>query len=429
MMTSRTSTQIDVLPHQIEFLKNDYSPELALVGGYGSGKTRALVLKAITMCIANPGYVGLIVEPTDSLIDAVFIPQWAEVCEMMGLRYKYNKSVSDKSITVFLGGGVESTIRLRTATHPARIVGFNCAWAGIDEIDTIPADSAKEVFSMCSARIRTGFTRQLFCVSTPEGFKFLYNHFVKEVEDNPELKSQRRIIKAKTADNPFLPDDYIKNIKSMFDSNRANAYLNGEFVNFASGTVYEKFDRRIHNTKYQLSDYKGRELHVGLDFNFGAMGAVVFAIDESGTPNAIDELVGLKNTEAVIASLKSKYPNYIINIYPDSSGKNNSANSDKSSIDMLRNAGFRVLYKSTNPRIIDRVNTVNYRLNNDGEIGIYINVDKCPNLVNGLEKQGYDKAGMPDKSLGIDHVLDAAGYFIAYKYPITNSTSVRAKIS
>ena len=427
MMT--TKIQVDLLPHQISFLKDTTSPELALVGGYGSGKTRALVLKAITMCIANPNKIGLIVEPTDSLIDAVFIPQWIEVCEMMGIKYKYNKSAADKSIIVDLGGGVSSTIRLRTGTHPGRIVGFNVAWAGIDEIDTLDSDSAKELFSMCSARVRDGIVRQIFCVSTPEGYKFLYQHFVKDLESNPELVNQRRIIKAKTADNPFLPDDYIRNIKSMFNSSRAEAYLNGEFVNFASGSVYERFDRTIHNTTYQLSDYKGNEVHVGLDFNFQNMGAVISVIDENGIPNVIDELVGLKNTNEMINALKLKCPHYIINIYPDSSGKNNSANADVSSIDLLRRAGFRVHYKSVNPRIIDRVNTVNYRLYNDGVIGLYINVDRCPNLVNGLEKQGFDKEGMPDKSLGIDHVLDALGYYICFKYPLTVKSSVRAKIT
>jgi hypothetical protein len=38
--------------------------------------------------------------------------------------------------------------------------------------------------------------------------------------------------------------------------------------------------------------------------------------------------------------------------------------------------------------------------------------------VESLEKQPYDKNGEPDKAGGLDHIVDAAGYFIAYRYPV-----------
>ena len=50
--------------------------------------------------------------------------------------------------------------------------------------------------------------------------------------------------------------------------------------------------------------------------------------------------------------------------------------------------------------------------------GAGVNTDTCPSLVEGLEKQAYEKNGERDKTSGLDHVIDAAGYFIAYKFPI-----------
>jgi hypothetical protein len=47
-----------------------------------------------------------------------------------------------------------------------------------------------------------------------------------------------------------------------------------------------------------------------------------------------------------------------------------------------------------------------------------VNPETCPHLVEALEKQAYDKHGEPDKTGGLDHVIDAAGYFVVYRYPI-----------
>jgi hypothetical protein len=49
--------------------------------------------------------------------------------------------------------------------------------------------------------------------------------------------------------------------------------------------------------------------------------------------------------------------------------------------------------------------------------------------VESLEKQAYDKNGEPDKKGGFDHIVDAAGYFIAYRYPLVNNRPQFAAIT
>ena len=39
------------------------------------------------------------------------------------------------------------------------------------------------------------------------------------------------------------------------------------------------------------------------------------------------------------------------------------------------------------------------------------------------------KFNEPDKKGGFDHVVDATGYFIAYKYPIVNNRPTFAQIT
>ena len=50
--------------------------------------------------------------------------------------------------------------------------------------------------------------------------------------------------------------------------------------------------------------------------------------------------------------------------------------------------------------------------------------DAGPHYAEALEKQAYDKNGEPDKSSGLDHCIDAGGYFIAYRYPIAGRLAV-----
>ena len=77
-----------------------------------------------------------------------------------------------------------------------------------------------------------------------------------------------------------------------------------------------------------------------------------------------------------------------------------------------------VLVNTTNPAVKDRVLSTNRMIHADGVRRLKVNPDKCPGFVEALEKQAYDKNGEPDKAGGLDHVIDAAGYFIAYRYPI-----------
>jgi hypothetical protein len=77
-----------------------------------------------------------------------------------------------------------------------------------------------------------------------------------------------------------------------------------------------------------------------------------------------------------------------------------------------------VLVNASNPRVKDRVLAMNQLIHSEGKRRLLVNVDRCPSFVEALEKQAYDKNGEPDKTSGLDHVNDAAGYFVSYRYPI-----------
>jgi hypothetical protein len=124
----------------------------------------------------------------------------------------------------------------------------------------------------------------------------------------------------------------------------------------------------------------------------------------------------------MIEHIKMRYPNRErdITIYPDASGKNRkTVGADSSDIQQLKDAGFRVKAKDSNPRVKSRVNAVNAMLcNGEGVRKLFVNREKCPLTVEGLEQQIYNDKGEPDKKSGNDHGNDAFGYPIAFEHPI-----------
>ena len=100
------------------------------------------------------------------------------------------------------------------------------------------------------------------------------------------------------------------------------------------------------------------------------------------------------------------------------SNNRKSNNASESDISLLKAARFRVCVNPANPAVKDRILAMNQMIHSGGVRRLHVNVDRCPMFVECLEKQAYDKNGEPDKSSGLDHLNDAAGYFVFYRYPV-----------
>ena len=386
----------------------------AMVAGYGAGKTEAGVLRALQLKFKYPNQnVGYYL-PTYGLIKSIVFPRIEEILSSHGYAYFLNES--DKELTIY---GMKGTIIFRTMDRPELIIGYEHGHAVVDELDTLKIDKAAEVWRKVVARNRQllpdGSRNTIGVATTPEGFKFVYERW----KSKPMKGSQ--IIKASTMSNSAnLPEDYIDTLRDTYPDQMLEAYIEGEFVNLTQGSVYKEFDRVLNNCRTRPR--KGETLHIGIDFNVGQMAAVVH-VYRNGAPHAVDEFIGFLDTPALITAIKKKYvdietPCKII-AYPDASGKNRKSNNAAATdIAQLKGAKFLVLAHPSNPFIRDRVAAFNKMIHKDGN-GLYkVNVDRCPHLVEGLEKQAYDKNGEPDKTSGVDHVLDGGGYFIAYAFPI-----------
>ena len=395
------------------FLMEDKYP--AFIAGFGTGKTETMANCAIRDALHSSDALVALYEPTYDLVRLILAPRMEEKLSELGIRYKYNKQEN----IIYTSSSQCGDFVMRTMENPARIVGYESYRAHVDELDTLKKDQARAAWQKIIARNRQQpvmegkpFNR-VSVYSTPEGYGFVYETWGKEP------KPGYAMVQAATYSNPFLPEDYVQTLRDSYPPALIDAYLEGKFTNLTSGSVYPDFDRRLnHSDDCVLAN---EPVLVGMDFNRLHMAAVVYVLRD-GWPVAVDEVTDGRDTPYMAELLVEKYKNkgHKVQVFPDASGQNSSSkNASESDLSILKGAGLTVRVNSTNPAIMDRVNAFNALiLNGQGQRRFKVNTNRCPSLTDGLEQQAYDKNGMPDKSSGVDHVMDAAGYPLAYLFPV-----------
>jgi Terminase large subunit, T4likevirus-type, N-terminal/Terminase RNaseH-like domain len=399
---------------QTEFVNcDDMFP--AFVAGFGSGKTQAGILRALRLKYAYPALDVAYYLPTYDLVRMIGYPRFSSI--LVGANADFNLNKSDHVLKIKDKGSVI----FRTMDNPDRIIGYEVADSVVDELDTLKQDDAESVWRQIIARNRQkkpdGKKNTVGVATTPEGFRFVYNRWAKSPA------AGYRLIRASTYSNERnLPEGYIDSLKASYPPQLIAAYLEGQFVNLTAGAVYPDFDRAKNHTPETIQD--GEDLHLGLDFNVynctAAVGVVRF-----GVPKILGELVKMRDTPHVITTIKEKYPDHKIYIYPDASGNSNkTVNATESDILLLKRAGFTVLVPNKNPFVKERVMAVNGLICNAvGERKLLINTLAAPTVTECLEQQIYDDNGEPDKKAGKDHAPDALGYFLHFKWPIVKPTA------
>ena len=391
----------------------------AFVGGFGSGKTYIGCLRLLIFMLRHPGARVGYFAPTYPTIRDVFFTTFEEAAQMMGLSVDIKEG--HKEIHVYGGGRYYGTVICRSMERPGSIVGFKISDAVVDELDTLATEKARQAWTKIIARLRfmiPGVVNGIGVTTTPEGYRFVYSRFCKDPQPSYSM------VQASTYENlKYLPDDYVSSLLETYPAELVRAYLHGEFTNLTSGSVYRQYDREKCRSSETIQ--KDEPLFVGQDFNVRNMASVIY-VRRGAAWHVAGELVGLLDTPDVIRVLKDRYSGHRITIYPDASGGNHkSSDASRSDITLLRQAGFVVRAKASNPPVKDRVIAVNKAFENGV---LWINDSLAPETASCAEQQAYDKNGEPDKKTGHDHQVDAMGYPIAYEMPVTRPTiqSIRA---
>lgn len=412
------SHELTVSAPQGIFLSGLNTKFRAYVGGFGSGKTFVGALDLALFAGQHPKLVQGYFAPTYRDISDTFWPTMEEAAGLLGFRTKIKRA--DKEIDLYRGRVCYGTVICRSMDDPGAIVGFKIARGLVDEIDILPSDKATNAWRKIIARLRLvvpGVVNGVGVTTTPEGFKFTYDHFKRKAVADYSM------VQASTYENErFLPPDYIQSLKDTYPQELIDAYLMGEFVNLTSGTVYRNYKRE---TQRSAEVIRGNEpLHVGQDFNVGNMASVINVERAAGVDDArrqpgwhvVGELSGITDTPHLIETLKAKFPGHAIYIYPDASGgSRKTVNASTSDIALLKQAGFMVRAKDSNPAVKDRILSVNTAY---AKGLLWVNDSAAPRFAEAQEQQSYDRNGEPDKTSGHDHHNDAEGYAVHWLMPV-----------
>lgn len=418
---------------QLDFVKSNNLVS-AFVGAWGAGKTVTNIHKAIQnrLLVPREKYIVEFYEPSHALLQKAAYPTLRQILPLYGLIIGKNCTfIGNPKVLTIKGYG---EIRFSSLTDPTQITGANTVSHHIDECDRIREDVMTEAFNQLFGRFRvanedlhffedleTGeykISRVNF-TSTPEGFGFLYKHFHPDVigDKYPE----RTLIKADIWSNPFIDVETFVQQNAHLPEELKRAYFNAEFVNMQSGSVYKEFSRELHVTDENIRIQHNYDVFVGCDFNIQHMAAVIAVKDQQQNIIVVDEVVDAYDTDDLIRELKKKISHFSrTEVFPDASGRNRHSSSATSDIGLLQQAGFKdVTYNNEgNPRVRDTINLINIAF-----LGKRVKITKnCNKLISALEQQTYDKKGEPDKSKGIDHVLDSFRYLCWHSLQETNKT-------
>jgi hypothetical protein len=392
----------NLLPHQQKFLEDTEHRKLALVCGFGAGKTHGLVAKAVHMAALNIGYVSALFEPVAPMLRDILQRTMDDLLDEWEIPFDFRVSPLPEYTLHFAEGS--HTILLRTMETWNRIRGQNLCAIGFDEADTANKRVAEQATRMALARLRDGNIQQFYAATTPEGYGWAFDTFDRNAGEDTAL------IRARTMDNPHLPAGFVDSLIANYPPQLIKSYLEGQWVNLNTGQVYDRFDRAKHVVA-SVADFSGEPLRVGVDFNVGNMSAVV-TVRNGDRLTVVDEISGAHDTDALAQELKRRYPMHLIYVYPDASGGNRSTNASRTDIQILESYGFSNQSGRSNPAVRDRVSAVQGLLEN-GKGEIRLNVAQgCTRLIECLELQSWTEKGEPDKEAGHDHMVDALGYVV-----------------
>ncbi len=143
---------VPVTKAQAQFLKCDAQYPV-FIGGFGSGKTTAICLKAIQMATEKyPGRNGVIVAPSYLAARDSIIPTLCTLLTRLG--FQYHASYHQNKLMLI--DYDKASIRVHPVETFSILLGLNFAWAGIDDREYVSADDWKDIGS----RIRHPGERQ-----------------------------------------------------------------------------------------------------------------------------------------------------------------------------------------------------------------------------------------------------------------------------
>jgi hypothetical protein len=215
-------------PQQAQFLRLDRlgrdTNREHYVGGRGCAKTTTGIILACRASLEwMPGFAGIWTEPTYRHCIDIFLREFKKL--VPSELYKY--SSSDMRIDWRNGSTID--IRSRNVDNPGKEInkGPNYAWGIEDEI-AYKFDLDKYWDLDLAIRDPSATHRFHACLTTPKMNRY-YNLATSE---------DHTLIRARSLDNPFLPEGWVDSVASQMTAKRRAQELEGEWVSL-TGRIWD----------------------------------------------------------------------------------------------------------------------------------------------------------------------------------------------
>lgn len=395
---------------------NDKRRFRVVVAGRRWGKTQVSKISVIINAAKKPKQLIWYVAPTyQQARDIMWDDLKASIPEAWIVK------INETRMTIHLKNG--SRIALKGADKPDSLRGVGLTFVVIDEAQDIKKETWEEVLQPTLVSTNG---HALF-IGTPKAYNWLYDLYILGQRGDLVRDERGRMVKNDwkswqfpTITSPFIPKKEIIARKRDMDPKSFRQEFEASFE-VMSGRVYYPFDRNTHVGDYPFNPRL--PIHIGMDFNIDPMSAIICQEQDNGEVWIVDEVVLYgSNVQETADELVRKYFRYMaqVTIYPDPAGNNRNHDRGETSLDILREAGFKnFLFHRKHPMVADRVNAVN-RLFKTADGKEMLRVDRgCRKFIDSAEQTIYKPGSSEvDKTRGTEHAMDAFGYFAHYRFPM-----------
>lgn len=426
-----------VIPYQetviYDLYNFDYSlgtHEILLSGSVGSAKSLLMAHVAIRHCIENTGARILLGRKAlPDLKDTIY----TKIKEHLEGTFKEGRDYwcIDNNAKIKFKNGSQILSRSWSDKKYKKMGSLELSGAILEELSENNEED-KQAYDYIKMRVgRLPHIKHPFIMSAsnPDSpSHWIYKYFQLDLP-KPKEKT-KHVYYSVTTDNPFLPTQYIEQLRNDLDPKLAQRMIYGKWIEIAGEVIYYAYDKSINFRNYDYQINKSLPIILSWDFNIGEgkpMSMLVgqyladsdkfhffdeVVIDGARTSGTIEELDG--------KGLLSTEYHYVI--CGDAAGKNRDTRSSRSDYDIIlselnkRNLKYEYYVPAANPPIRTRHNRVNSYCRNDLGISRLFLYRNCETVDEGLRMTKLKKGAsyLEDDSFRAQHVTTALGYAIVF---------------
>lgn len=314
---------------------------LYMSGGYGSGKTYTLVMKAFQLMDLNPSVPGALLAPTTKMFRRDVLPTFRQIAGENDISFRFNA----RDMELYFPD-TDSTVYIYHAEDDGdSIAGANVGWALANEASLCSFMAIKALFAR--VRLKRAPFSQIFMSGTPAEFNWVYQFFIEE------LKKDRRIIYASSRANKHTASWYVDMLEGSYDEIARQQFVEGLFIPRTGNRFLHRFNRHKHTTDF-ATRVLGAPVWVNVDFNVNPMVATLMSyVPHSKVPLRMFDEVSLAGADTyelgnvLEERIGQGWKNAVI--FPDPAGaaRKTSAKDLITDIKILEDKGFRdIRYKN-----------------------------------------------------------------------------------